>query len=168
MRSASRGAVTLASADPKVAPKIVFNYMSQASDWRDFRKALRLTREIFAQAAMAVHVKTEIQPGQDLQSDAELDSFIRDHAESAYHPCGTCRMGRGDDPLAVVDPECRVIGVEGLRVADSSIFPQVTNGNLNGPSIMTGEKAADHILGRRLAKSNLAPVMAQNWREAQR
>lgn len=168
MRSASRGAVTLASADPKVAPKIVFNYMSQASDWRDFRKALRLTREIFAQAAMAVHVKTEIQPGQDLQSDAELDSFIRDHAESAYHPCGTCRMGRADDPLAVVDPECRVIGVEGLRVADSSIFPQVTNGNLNGPSIMTGEKAADHILGRRLAKSNLAPVMAQNWREAQR
>ncbi len=168
MRSASRGAVTLASADPKVAPKIVFNYMSQASDWRDFRKALRLTREIFAQAAMAVHVKTEIQPGQDLQSDAELDSFIRDHAESAYHPCGTCRMGRADDPLAVVDPECRVIGVEGLRVADSSIFPHVTNGNLNGPSIMTGEKAADHILGRRLAKSNLAPVMAQNWREAQR
>lgn len=168
MRSASRGAVTLASADPKVAPKIVFNYMSQPSDWRDFRKALRLTREIFAQAAMAVHVKTEIQPGQDLQSDAELDSFIRDHAESAYHPCGTCRMGRADDPLAVVDPECRVIGVEGLRVADSSIFPQVTNGNLNGPSIMTGEKAADHILGRRLAKSNLAPVMAQNWREAQR
>ena len=168
MRSASRGAVTLASADPKVAPKIVFNYMSQASDWRDFRKALRLTREIFAQAAMAVHVKTEIQPGLDLQSDAELDSFIRDHAESAYHPCGTCRMGRADDPLAVVDPECRVIGVEGLRVADSSIFPQVTNGNLNGPSIMTGEKAADHILGRRLAKSNLAPVMAQNWREAQR
>ncbi|WP_395004688.1 choline dehydrogenase [Cypionkella sp.] len=168
MRSASRGAVTLASADPKVAPKIVFNYMSQASDWRDFRKALRLTREIFAQAAMAVHVKTEIQPGEHLQSDAELDSFIRDHAESAYHPCGTCRMGRADDPLAVVDPECRVIGVEGLRVADSSIFPQVTNGNLNGPSIMTGEKAADHILGRRLAKSNLAPVLAQNWREAQR
>jgi choline dehydrogenase len=168
MRAASRGAVTLASADPKVAPKIVFNYMSQASDWRDFRKALRLTREIFAQAAMAVHVKTEIQPGLDLQSDVELDSFIRDHAESAYHPCGTCRMGRADDPLAVVDPECRVIGVEGLRVADSSIFPQVTNGNLNGPSIMTGEKAADHILGRRLAKSNLAPVMAQNWREAQR
>ncbi len=77
-------------------------------------------------------------------------------------------MGRADDPMAVVDPECRVIGVEGLRVADSSIFPQVTNGNLNGPSIMTGEKAADHILGRRLAESNLAAGDQENWRVSQR
>ena len=168
MRSASRGAVTLRSADPKDAPKILFNYMSQASDWEDFRTAIRLTREIFDQPAMAAHVKREIQPGMDLQSDDQLDAFLREHVESAYHPCGTCRMGRADDPMAVVDPECRVIGVEGLRVADSSIFPQVTNGNLNGPSIMTGEKAADHILGRRLAKSNLEPVMNPNWRVSQR
>jgi choline dehydrogenase len=168
MRSASRGAVTLRSSDPKDPPKIQFNYMSQDSDWRDFRKAIRLTREIFDQPAMRAHVKLELQPGADLQSDAQIDAFLRDHAESAYHPCGTARMGRADDPLAVVDPDCRVIGVEGLRVVDSSIFPQVTNGNLNGPSIMVGEKAADHILGQRLAKSNLQPVMAQNWREAQR
>ena len=168
MRSKSRGSVTLRSADPREAPAIRFNYMSEPSDWEDFRAAIRLTREIFAQPAMAGHVKAEIQPGLNLQSDDELDSFLREHVESAYHPCGTCRMGAASDPMAVVDPECRVIGVEGLRVADSSIFPQVTNGNLNGPSIMTGEKAADHILGRKLPKSNLQPVLNPNWRTAQR
>ena len=169
MRAASRGAVTLRSADPAAAPVIRFNYLSEARDWQDFRTSIRLTREIFAQAAMATFVKSEIQPGEALQSDAALDAFIRDHAESAYHPCGTARMGRRDDPGAVVDPECRVIGVEGLRVADSSIFPQVTNGNLNAPSIMVGEKAADHLLGRAsLAPSNLEPALAANWRVAQR
>jgi len=168
MRAKSRGAVTLRSADPMSVPKIQFNYMSDPRDWQDFRKVIRLTREIFEQPAIAPYVKSTIQPGLDLQSDAELDAFVRDHAESAYHPCGTCRMGAADDPLAVVDPECRVIGVEGLRVADSSIFPQVTNGNLNGPSIMTGEKASDHILGRRLPRSNLGPVMSQNWQTSQR
>ena len=95
-------------------------------------------------------MKHEIQPGAKVQGDAEIDAFLRDHVESAYHPCGTCRMGAVDDPGAVVDPECRVIGVEGLRVADSSIFPRIPNGNLNGPSIMAGEKAADHVLGRSL------------------
>jgi choline dehydrogenase len=168
MRSKSRGAVTLRSANPKDAPKILFNYMSDPSDWEDFRACIRLTREIFEQPAMKGHVKAEIQPGMNLQSDAELDAFLKEHVESAYHPCGTCRMGRADDPMAVVDAECRVIGVEGLRVADSSIFPQVTNGNLNGPSIMTGEKAADHILGRRLPKSNLQPMINPNWRTQQR
>ncbi len=168
MRSKSRGAVTLRSADPAAPPKILFNYMSQPSDWSDFRTAIRLTREIFDQPAMKAHVKMEIQPGMNLQSDADLDAFLKEHVESAYHPCGTARMGRRDDPMAVVDPECRVIGVEGLRVADSSIFPQVTNGNLNGPSIMTGEKAADHILGRKLPKSNLMPNPIADWQERQR
>ena len=168
MRSKSRGSVTLRSADPKSAPKILFNYMSDPSDWEDFRKAIRLTREVFDQPAMREHVKSEIQPGIGLQSDADLDGFLREHVESAYHPCGTARMGRREDPMAVVDPECRVIGVDGLRVADSSIFPQVTNGNLNGPSIMTGEKAADHILGLKLPKSNLEPMVNPNWRSAQR
>ena len=168
MRSRSRGRISLRSADPKDAPKILFNYMSDPSDWEDFRKAIRLTREIFGQPAMAPHVKSEIQPGAGVQSDAELDAFIREHVESAYHPCGTSRMGRADDRFAVVDPEARVIGVEGLRVADSSIFPQVTNGNLNGPSIMTGEKIADHILGRKLPRSNLQPWINPRWRESQR
>ncbi|MBL4926524.1 choline dehydrogenase [Fuscibacter oryzae] len=168
MRSKSRGAVTLRSADPADAPRILFNYMSHPDDWDEFRRCIRLTREVFGQPAMQPYVKSEIQPGLAAQTDAELDAFLQEHVESAYHPCGTCRMGRADDPMAVVDPECRVIGVEGLRVADSSIFPQVTNGNLNGPSIMTGEKAADHILGRKLPKSNLEPVMNPNWRTSQR
>ena len=169
MRSKSRGSVTLRSADPKDPPRINFNYMSDPDDWADFRKCVRLTREIFGQAAFAPYVKHEIQPGLAHQSDAEIDAFIRDHAESAYHPCGTARMGRADDPMAVVDPECRVIGITGLRVADSSIFPRVTNGNLNAPSIMTGEKAADHILGLgMLAPANSAPWNSPHWQTAQR
>jgi len=169
MRSKSRGAVTLRSADPAVAPKIQFNYMSHPSDWEDFRTCIRLTREIFGQEAFKPYMKHEIQPGAAFQTDEQLDSFLREHVESAYHPCGTARMGRRDDPMAVVDPECRVIGVDGLRVADSSIFPQVTNGNLNGPSIMVGEKAADHILGRSpLPASNQEPWINPNWRTAQR
>jgi choline dehydrogenase len=169
MRSPSRGSVSLNSADPADAPKIVFNYMSQPKDWEDFRTCIRLTREVFAQDAFESFVKHEIQPGIAVQSDDELDAFIAEHAESAYHPCGTCKMGRADDPMAVVDPQCRVIGVEGLRVADSSIFPRITNGNLNGPSIMVGEKAADHILGRdMLAKSNDRPWVHPDWETSQR
>ncbi|MCR8725831.1 choline dehydrogenase [Frigidibacter sp. ROC022] len=167
MRAKARGTVRLRSADPAAAPEIRFNAMSEEDDWLTFRRALRLTREIFAQPALAEYVAEEIQPGGG-DSDAELDAFIREHAESAYHPCGTARMGRRDDPMAVVDSEARVIGVEGLRLADSSVFPQITNGNLNGPSIMVGEKTADAILGRRLPPENLPPQMPGNWREAQR
>lgn len=169
MRSKSRGSVTLRSPDPWMMPVIRFNYMSHPDDWSEFRHCIRLTREIFGQDAFAPFRGKEISPGSHVQSDDELDAFIREHAESAYHPCGTCRMGRADDPMSVVDPECRVIGVDGLRVADSSIFPRVTNGNLNGPSIMTGEKAADHILGRApLAPSNLEPWINPRWRESDR
>ncbi|MFQ5439228.1 MAG: choline dehydrogenase, partial [Paracoccaceae bacterium] len=169
MRSRSRGAVTLASSDPGQAPLIRFNYMSDAQDWPDFRTAIRLTREIFAQDAFKPFVGHEIQPGAAAQTDAELDAFVRDHAESAFHPCGTCRMGAPDDRLAVVDPACRVIGVDGLRVADSSVFPRITNGNLNAPSIMVGEKAADHILGRDpLARDDSQPWISPRWRHAQR
>ena len=143
--------------------------MSSEKDWSDFRTAIRLTREIFAQEAFQPYVKHEIQPGPQVQTEEALDAFITEHVESAYHPCGTCKMGRRDDPMAVVDPENRVIGVDALRVADSSIFPQITNGNLNGPSIMAGEKASDHILGREpLAKANAAPWIARNWKQHQR
>ena len=168
MRSASRGAITLRSGDPKDAPKILFNYMSEASDWEDFRTCIRLTREIFGQEAFSPYRGKEIQPGIDCQSDDALDEFIRAHVESAYHPCGTCKMGAASDKMAVVDPECRVIGVDGLRVADSSIFPRITNGNLNGPSIMVGEKIADHILERRLPSDNAEPWVHPNWQTAQR
>jgi choline dehydrogenase len=169
MRSKSRGSVTLRSPDPHEKPVIRFNYMSHPDDWTDFRHCIRLTREIFGQAAFDEFRGREISPGADATSDEALDAFIRDHAESAYHPCGTCRMGRADDPHAVVDPECRVIGVDGLRVADSSIFPRITNGNLNAPSIMVGEKAADHILGRQpLSPSNQEPWINPRWETSDR
>ncbi|MGR3783858.1 MAG: choline dehydrogenase [Albimonas sp.] len=169
MRAQSRGEVTLRSADPAEAPRIVFNYMSTEQDWIDFRRCIRMTREIFAQPAFDAFRGKEIQPGAAVQSDEEIDAFIAEHAESAYHPCGTCRMGRADDPRAVVDPECRVIGVEGLRVADSSIFPRVTNGNTNAPSILVGEKAADMILGRPpLPAENVEPWINPRWRESDR
>ena len=169
MRSASRGAVTLRSADPMDDPVIRFNYMSEASDWEEFRTCIRLTREVFEQEAFKPYLSHEIQPGPDAQSDDALDDFIREHAESAYHPCGTCRIGRADDRSAVVDPETKVIGVDGLRVADSSVFPRIPNGNLNAPSIMVGEKASDHILGRApLAADNAEPWVHSNWQAAQR
>jgi len=169
MRSKSRGNVTLASADPAAAPLIRFNYMSHPDDWDEFRTCIRLTREIFAQPAFQPYAGHEIQPGALAQSDDDLDAVIREHAESAYHPCGTARMGRTDDPMAVVDPEARVIGVQRLRLADSSVFPQVTNGNLNAPSILVGEKAADHILGRTpLPPSNDGPWINPDWRTSQR
>ena len=169
MRSPSRGAVTLRSADPEEAPRIFFNYMSTDQDWEDFRRCIRLTREIFAQDAFRPFAKHEIQPGAAAQTDDELDDVIREHAESAYHPCGTCRMGQRDDPRSVVDPQARVIGVDRLRVADSSIFPRITNGNLNAPSIMTGEKVSDLLLGRDpLARANDVPWVHPEWQTAQR
>ncbi|BCH17791.1 MULTISPECIES: choline dehydrogenase [unclassified Mesorhizobium] len=169
MRSKSRGSVTLRSPDPRSKPVIRFNYMSHPDDWIEFRHCIRLTREIFGQSAFDPYRGKEISPGAQVQSDDDLDAFIRDHAESAYHPCGTCKMGRKDDPMSVVDPQCRVIGVDGLRIADSSIFPRVTNGNLNAPSIMTGEKAADHILGRTpLAPSNQEPWINPRWQVSDR
>ncbi|PJE32526.1 Oxygen-dependent choline dehydrogenase [Pseudooceanicola marinus] len=169
MRSASRGEVTLKSSDPREAPRIFFNYMSEQSDWEDFRHCIRVTREIFGQQAFDPFRGKEISPGADKQTDEELDAHIREHAESAYHPCGTARMGRADDPWAVVDPECRVIGVDGLRLADSSIFPRITNGNLNGPSILVGEKASDHILGRApLPRENAEPWINPRWQVSDR
>ena len=169
MRSQSRGYVTLRSSDPKEPPKIQFNYMSHESDWIDFRNCIRLTREIFSQPAFEPFADSEISPGKEVQSDEQLNDFIRDNVESAYHPCGTCKMGDKSDPMSVVDPETRVIGVDKLRVADSSIFPQITNGNLNAPSIMVGEKASDHILGKDLLpRSNEMPWIHPDWHTSQR
>jgi choline dehydrogenase len=169
MRSRSRGSVELASAYPLTAPKIRFNYMSHPEDWEDMRACVRLTREIFAQPAFDPWRGREIQPGADVTSDAEIDAFIREKVESAYHPTGTCRMGRPDDPASVVDPQTRVIGVSGLRVVDSSVMPSLTNGNLNAPTIMIAEKAADMILGRDpLPPSNAPFYEAPDWQNRQR
>lgn len=168
MLSPSRGEITLRSNDPAAPPKILFNYMSHEKDWQDFRKAIRLTREIFIQPAFADYFDGEVSPGDDYKSDKALNDWLRDHVESAYHPSCSCKMGAHNDPTAVVDSECRVIGVSNLRLADSSIFPRITNGNLNGPSIMVGEKAADHILGKRLTPLNTPFYQNPAWRTSQR
>jgi choline dehydrogenase len=169
MRTKSRGFVRVQSNDAKAHPKILFNYMSHEDDWAEFRACIRHTRHIMKQTAMVDYAGEEIQPGADVVSDAQIDEFIRQHCESAYHPCGTSKMGSVKDKWAVVDPECRVIGIENLRVVDSSIMPQVTNGNLNAPTLMIGEKASDHILGKPLlAPSNLEPWINPKWRTSQK
>ncbi|NYS61294.1 choline dehydrogenase [Vreelandella salicampi] len=146
MRSESRGRIQLTSNDPHAAPSILFNYMSKEKDWQEFRDAIRITREIIAQPAFEPYRGREIAPGPDVQSDEELDSFVKQHAETAYHPCGSCRMG--EDNMAVTDGEGRVHGIEGLRVVDASLFPLIPTGNLNAPTIMLAEKIADRIRGR--------------------
>jgi len=169
MRSKSRGWVRLASANPFDKPKVLFNYMSHEDDRIEMRACVRLTREIFGQHAFDAYRGEELQPGKDIVSDDAIDAFVRQKAESAYHPCGTCKMGDPADPMAVVDPETRVIGLEGLRVVDTSIMPQVTTGNLNAPAIMIGEKASDLILGREpLPASNAPYFMAPDWQSRQR
>ena len=169
MRSKSRGWVRLASAEPREAPKIFFGYMSHEDDWIEMRACVRLTREIFAQRAFAAYRGRELQPGADVQSDAQIDEFIRARVESAYHPSCTCKMGAKDDPLAVTDAQTRVIGVDALRVVDSSIMPSLTTGNLNAPTIMLAEKAADHILGKpALPRSQASYYIAPNWQTSQR
>jgi choline dehydrogenase len=169
MRSHSQGWVRLRSAAPLEKPRICFNYMSQQQDWQEMRACVRLTREIFSQPAFDRYRGREIQPGEAVVSDAQIDAFIRDKVESAFHPSCTCRMGDPANPLAVVDPQARVIGLEALRVVDSSIMPSITTGNLNAPTIMLAEKAADHIRGvAPLPRATLPYYVAANWQSAQR
>ena len=154
----SRGWVRLKSKDPNEAPELVFNYLREEEDKQGYRSGVRLTREIFAQPAFDPYRGEEFSPGRDVLSDQAIDEWVAENAETAYHPCGTCRMGTGE--TAVVDPECRVYGIEGLRVIDSSIMPTITNGNINAPSVMIGEKGADHVRGRGLLEASTAPVYA--------
>ncbi|WP_456304386.1 choline dehydrogenase [Acidisoma cellulosilyticum] len=169
MRSKSRGWVRLRSRDARDKPKVFFNYLSHEDDWAEMRACVRLTREIFGQDAFKPYRGRELQPGVDVVTDAQIDAFIQQKVESAYHPSCSNKMGDPSDPMAVVDPETRVIGFESLRIVDSSIMPRVTTGNLNAPTIMIGEKAADHILGRpMLAPSNAPFYQAPHWETAQR
>ena len=169
MRSKSRGSVRLRSANPAEPPRIQFNYMSHSEDWIEMRACVRLTREIFAQRAFDSYRGREIKPGADCVSDEAIDAFVREHVDSAYHPSCTCKMGSHADPSAVVDPETRVIGVEALRVVDSSIMPSITNGNLNAPTIMLAERAADMIRGLDpLPASNAPYYVAPDWETKQR
>ncbi len=144
----SRGRVAVNSPDARDKPQILFNYMEHQADREGFRACIRLTRDIINQPAFAPYRGAEIQPGTDIQSDDDIDAWVRANGESAYHPSCTCKMGGDDDPLAVLDENCKVRGTEGLRVVDSSIFPTIPNGNLNAPTIMVAERAADLIIGR--------------------
>ena len=145
MRSPSRGRVQVKSRDPHEHPSILFNYMSSEQDWQEFRDAIRITREIMAQPALDPYRGREISPGVEVQSDEQLDAFVREHAETAYHPSCTCKMG--SDAMAVVDGQGRVHGLQGLRVVDASIMPQIITGNLNATTLMIAEKIADRIRG---------------------
>ena len=141
--------------------------MSQDADWEEFRAAVRLTREIFAQEAFEPYRGEELAPGPDVQSDEEIDEYIKGAVESAYHPCGTCRMG--SDETAVVDEACKVIGLDGLRIVDSSIIPSIVSGNLTAPTIMLAEKAADIIAGKTPLEPLDVPVYAApGWKKKQR
>ncbi|MFR0688776.1 choline dehydrogenase [Enterobacterales bacterium AE_CKDN230030158-1A_HGKHYDSX7] len=170
MRSPSRGRINLTSRDPRQHPSILFNYMSSEQDWQEFRDGIRLTREIMNQPALDPYRGREISPGLDQQSDADLDAFIREHAETAFHPSCSCKMG--EDDMAVVDGEGRVHGMEGLRVIDASIMPLIITGNLNATTIMMAEKLADKVRGRPALprstadyfKANGAPVRGKSLR----
>jgi len=167
MRGTSRGHITLRSADPKAHPRILFNYMQTEQDRKEMRAGVRLTREIFSQPAFEPFRNGEISPGAKVQTDAEIDAFIREKAESAFHPSCSCRMGT--DTMAVVDGAGRVHGTPNLRVVDASIMPNVVSGNLNAPTIMIAEKMADLIRGRSPLPAQAAPVyVASNHATHQR
>ncbi len=153
LRPASRGRITLRSADPHDHVRIDQNFLAVESDLKTLRAGLKLLREVAAKSALDPFRGREIRPGKDVRSDAELDAFIRSAPATAHHPCGTCRMGSDED--AVVDCELRLRGVEGLRLADASVMPDLVGGNINAAVIMIAEKAADLIAGRP------APVSAQ-------
>lgn len=167
-RSKSRGSVRLDASDLRNKPRVRFNYMSHEDDWVEMRACVRLAREIFQQPAFAAFAGRELAPGPDCTSNAEIDRFIKDKVESAYHPCGTCRMGT--DTNAVVEPETmRLRGMEGLRVVDASVMPQATAGDINVPTLMLAERAADLIRGRQLPAVAPAPIMVDaNWQSSQR
>ena len=152
MRPTSRGEIKLISTDPSAAPSIRFNYMQTEHDLMEMREGIRLAREIFQQQAFDEYRGKEINPGK-LDTDSELNEFIRNRGDTAYHPCGTCKMGK--DTTSVVDEQLQVYGVEKLRVVDASIMPKIITGNLNASTVMIAEKAADYILGKSIVANNV-------------
>ncbi|WP_136487267.1 choline dehydrogenase [Vibrio sp. H11] len=165
----SRGRVWIRSADPADKPAILFRYLSEQQDIQDWRDCIRLTREILAQQALDEYRGAEIQPGNTISTDAEIDAWVKQNVESAYHPSCSCKMGAADDAMAVLDEACRVRGIAGLRVVDSSVFPTIPNGNLNAPTIMVAERAADMLLGTAPLPAEPEPVwIAAHWQTQQR
>ena len=165
----ARGWVRSLTRDPRDRPQIQFNYLDNDFDPRGVRRCVRLTREIIGQPAFDPYRGGEIQPGAQVRSDDEIDAWVKANAESAYHPSCTCKIGADGDAMAVLDAHCRVRGMGSLRVVDSSIFPSIPNGNLNAPTIMVAEKAADQILGRSPLPPSPAKVYIDpQWQTRQR
>ncbi len=162
----SRGSIQVVSNQPDIAPQITFNYLQHQDDIQGFRDCVRLTREIINQPALDNYRGEEIQPGTHIQNDEQIDAFVRESVESAYHPSCSCKMGT--DELSVVDPETKVYGIKGLRVVDSSIFPTIPNGNLNAPTIMLAERAADLIKGTVLPPETVKVTGDTHWQTQQR
>lgn len=167
-RSPSRGRVWLGSSNPADPPRMRLNLMAAEEDWVQFRRAIRIAREVLAQPAFDELRGEELEPGGQVATATEIDAYLRGGIHSSYHASGTCRMAGANDPLAVVDPCCRVIGVEGIRVADSSIMPEIPSCNLNAPSMMIGEKAADLIRTRSLPEEPREIHVDPEWRSRQR
>ena len=165
----SRGSIKINSSDPSAKPTIIFNYLETEEDRQDWRDCIRLTREILNQPALDEYNAGEANPGSDVVSDDEIDAWVRANVESAYHPSCSCKMGSKDDPMTVVNNVGQVVGIDNLRVIDSSVFPTIPNGNLNGPTIMLAEKMADAILGKKPLKSSDVNVwIDSNWKKLQR
>ena len=164
----SRGSVRITGKAADAPLDIHFNYLSSEKDRVDWRTCLKLTREIMHQPAMDPYRGDDIQPAIDLSSDDEVDAWVRQNVESAYHPSCTCKMGAENDPMAVLSRECLVRGVENCRVVDSSVFPVITNGKLNAPTIMAAEKVADLIRGRGPLTATAPYWIDEHWRECQR
>ncbi len=165
----SRGSIKIKSSDPLEKPTIIFNYMETEQDRQDWRDCIRLTREILSQPALDEFNAGEASPGIDVSSDEEIDAWVRANVESAYHPSCSCKMGSVDDPMTVVNNAGQVVGIDKLRVIDSSVFPTIPNGNLNGPTIMLAEKMADSVLGKKpLESSDVNVWIDSSWKELQR
>lgn len=162
LRPESRGRIGLRSANPLDDPAIFPNYLATEEDRRALREGVKMMREVAKQPALKPYVSGEYSPGPAIQTDAEIDAWIRKTGETIYHPVGTCRMGAAGDVMAVVDADCRVLGLEGLRVVDASVMPTLVGGNTNAPTIMIAEKISDSIRGKPFLPADDAPVYASN------
>ena len=159
LRPESTGTIRLKSKDPKEHPLIDANYLAERKDLDTLIAGVKMGREIFAQSGLDPYRADEFAPGAAVRTDAELEQWVRAKCETIYHPVGTCKMGTDNDPMAVVDNQCRVRGIDGLRVVDASVMPTLVGGNTNAPTIMVAEKAADMILAR-LARDREARDLA--------
>ncbi|MDO9432985.1 MAG: GMC oxidoreductase, partial [Phenylobacterium sp.] len=166
LRPESRGRVGLSSADPFADPAIFANYLATDEDRRAMREGVRMMRHVASQAALDPYRSQELFPGKDVETDEQIDAWIRKHAETIYHPVGTCKMGAASDEMAVVDGELKVRGIEGLRVIDASVMPTLVGGNTNAPTIMIAEKAADMLLGRAALPAEDVPVFEDGQKAA--